>query len=428
MLALLICCIVFGFLIIGSIADTEIYEKALSQHEQPEYTPNSFNMTHYFEQKKYDQALLKYHSRLMLSIFIFCMFIACLYTIFRPKKIVVSSEGICVYSVFKTAPIRSTNWQDVKSIHFGYGLGWHGMMGSFGVHLHTGVNDKTHSFVPTHYYKDENNMHRLIETVMKGRCEITYDTVFKNSTGPVKMLIEGYRTLKSNYKSYYIYSMIASIFLFMQQYVKETPVLFIAAWASIYWGYRAFGALYYHVFCDYNNLECNFDKSWEYSHSLVGRIIGATVIQSIGVLFCGLAILYTIGSKIDPVLKLGLITIFIMIACLWTIRFILLPYIAAIINENTSYISINAQMMKGHLGGLIILSAPILVKSIGLVVFLILKFEEIRHGLSSIEHIIYFNLLVNFILVPFYATCAMYLLKTLPNEIFSGGQAHEETL
>jgi hypothetical protein len=117
-----------------------------------------------------------------------------------------------------------------------------------------------------------------------------------------------------------------------------------------------------------------------------------------------------------------------MIACLWTIRFILLPYIAAIINENTSYISINAQMMKGHLGGLIILSAPILVKSIGLVVFLILKFEEIRHGLSSIEHIIYFNLLVNFILVPFYATCAMYLLKTLPNEIFSGGQAHEETL
>ncbi len=426
--ALLICSIVFGVLIVASIEDTKVYEAAYKELEMPVYSANTFDLTGYFEQKAYDRALSRYHIRLIRSFILLCSFIVTMFIIIRPRKIMITSDGIYVYSIFRRKAYLQQKWKQMHAIHMGFGRGWHGLMGRYGVHLYSSHKTEGPVFIKTQHYRDESSIYKHINEIMKGRCEITCDQVDQEPITPLEMITVGYSTLKKNYKTYYVYSIIFSVFLFLHQYFKESPIVLIAAVSFFMWGYRALGALNHHVYCDYNGIANDFDKSWDYSRTQIGRLIGATAIQSIAGICIALALISMHSQNLNLALKYVLMFIFLLGSCVWTVKFMLLPYIASIINTQESYMSINNRMFKAYLSAIITLSIPLLLKGTMLTVALIMKFDDINHGMQFIGRLVYCSLFFEFMMTPFYATCAMYLLKTLPNKLFAGGIEHEEVL
>ncbi|MBN2898244.1 MAG: hypothetical protein JXO44_05675 [Clostridia bacterium] len=430
LVALLIWCIVLGTFVFVSIEETRPYKETIQQSEVPVYQTDGFDMTNYLERNQYERALWRYHSRLARTFLLASGGMVGLFYILRPRKIVASEEGISLYSVFRRKPSVQQPWMAMKAIHIGAGTGIHGLVGSTGIRITTenGYGGKENVYIATRHYHDADQLHDSIKVYVQEETLLTYDVVISDDRSTVDMLKAACSVFKTHYRSYYIYSGIFSIFMFLQQYFKSTMAGMIAIAASVYFGYRALGALYHQVLCDHIGEDTDFDTSWAYAKTQIGRLIGASIVQEMGVLLCAIAFAYIAFSELPELwtyLSIGLLA---TIGAVYGVYFFLLPYIAGILDKEQSFMAANTQIVRGVIRPLLVLSLPGFFKVFAFGMMTLSRHDDVNAILMMIQKGVYVNLALNFLLMPFYAACAMYLLKALPMKNEVGGDGLEEVL
>jgi len=426
---LIIFCLVIGLLSFISIEETRPYKVALDQYEVPVYMANDFDMTNYFERKKYEAILQDYQLRVFRSIIIVGIGALALFYIMKPSKIRISSDGVQIYSLLRNKASIHKKWSAITALHIGYGEGIHGLLGSRGIKItdkneHDSLNT---IFISTKNYRDEDSLHQLLEKFCDQVADFSLeDKKITEAITISQIFKKGFALYKENYKNYYVYSVIFCLFFGLQQYFKTSVAGIIALWSSIYFGYRALAALYYKIRCDHEQTPCSFDKSWAYGQTQIGRTLGATLLRDVALFFCVVVIGFAVYINVNQFITLVTVIIFGFLGVFSYAYLFLMPYIAAIIDKQVSFTSINAQIFKVHKGAIFLLSALGIIKTIVFMVYILVYKSNIAWLMEILQIKLYSDIVLEFLLMPLYATCSMTLLSKIPLKNEIGGAVIEE--
>jgi uncharacterized membrane protein HdeD (DUF308 family) len=422
-----------GLITFVSVEDTKPYHEELSEYQVPTYSPNTLDLTSYLERQAYERAHSKYQFRVFRTIVVVGVGLIGLYYILKPRKMIISQEELKVYTWFKRKPSIHKKWEDVSAIHLGAGTGLHGFFGSLGMQIDV---PNTYGAIQSEYigtsgYIKADEISSMVQDLTLEGLEIVDRTVDCQSIAPKVLFQTGWSNLKENYKIYYLFSGITCLLAGLQQYFRLSPANFIALWASLYFGYRALGALYYYAFCHANGKACNFDDSWAYSKGQLGRIIGATILKDLfAILFIIMGVL-TIMMEVAFWQKMLVLIPLGIMAFLICTRLFLIPYIAGIIDKNQSYMATNTYMFKRNTRPIFALACLGLLYSLVLVGAIYPYMDNLEGMVLVLQKFVYVNIGFTCLMTPFYTTCAMTILKDLPSkeeEVLEGGDLIEEIL
>lgn len=432
-LKLLIWCMLIGLVGFVSLEETKPYHEALLEYDVPEYGVNNMEMGNYFERKAYEQVTSRYHLRVIRSVMIAGLGFIGLYYILKPRKIVLSENEIQVYSYFKKKPYIHKQWNEITSINIGAATGIHGIIGSQGLQLNTrNKYDSIESeYVASSHYQAGSEINQVIHNLDLEQLEII-DQPYKVKFISLKeMFTVGIRNLKKNYKIYYLFSGISCLFTALQQYFKSSPASLIAMWGALFFGYRALGALCHHALCDIRGEKSDFDSSWTYSKTQWGRIIGATILQSIVIIIFVIVEFLTLMSELLLWQKLVVLIPLGLMAFYLYARLFLLPYIAAIIDKKESYMAINTYVCQNSMKQVMALASIWLLYFIALHALIYPYMDNLNALSIVVQKFAYLNVVFYFLVEPIYVSCAMILLKNLSFKSASeveGGLIVEETI
>lgn len=435
LLKLLIWCIFIALIAFVSIEETKPYQEALVEYQAPEYGVNNMDIGNYFERKAYERVTSRYHLRVIRSVVIAGLGLIGLYYILKPRKIILSENEIQVYAYFKRKPYIHKQWTEITSINIGAGTGIHGLFGSFGLQLNTrNKYDAIESeYIATNHYLSNSEMHQMISRLDLEQLEIIDQPYKAQSISLKEMFTVGIKNLKKNYKIYYLFSGISCLFTALQQYFRTSPASLIAMWGALFFGYRALGALYHRTLCDIRGEESDFDSSWAYSKTQWGRIIGATILQSLAIVLLVILEMITFMSELVLWQKLIVLIPLALIAFYLYARLFLISYIAGIIDKEKSYMAINSYVVQKNMKQVVTLASIYLLYFAVLHLFMYPHMDNLNALTVSIQKFAYLSVAFNFLMQPIYTTCAMTLLKDLTfkaalEETVEGGLTSEETI
>jgi hypothetical protein len=427
---LLVWCMVIGLMVFISVEGTKPYEAELATYEKPVYSAGEFDFDNYFERKAYERVLQRVQFRVMRSIAIVSVGCIGLFLMFKPGKIELSAEEIKIYSRFMKKPHYHKKWADLSAIHIGVGQGVHGLIGHTGLRLsYTNDYDAVQTeFFSLAAYKELDTITQLIHDYTLENLVVTYDELQVQDISVKEMFVEGFKCFKSNYRDYYLYSLILTVFAALQQYFKTSPASVLAVWAGVFFSFKALIAMYHHIYADYNEMETDFDKSWDFSDSQVSRMIGATIVLELFMIIFILAAVGVMFIELTVPVRILSLTVFGTITLLIYARLYFAPEIAAITTPGTSYLSMNSQMNRGFLKHKLALSSVGLLKMILMATVIWFHKDNLQSMTNLIEQAAYVNIGITFVTAPFLGCCSLYCLKSLPlkEEKLEGGVALEE--
>lgn len=186
--------------------------------------------------------------------------------------------------------------------------------------------------------------------------------------------------------------------------------------------------MYHHMYADYNKMETDFDKSWDFSKSQVSRMVGATIVLELFMIIFIVAVVGVIVIDISTLVRIFSIIVFGLIIILIYARLYFAPEIAAITAQGTSYLGMNSQLNRVFFKHKLALSSVGLLKMILMAIVIWFHKDNIASMTNLIEKAAYVNIGITFVTAPFLGSCSLYCLKSLPlkQEKLDGGAELEE--
>lgn len=272
-------CLLIGIFIVVSHIESTPSREVLREVEEPNYTTvSSFDMMDYFERKAYERLLQNYQLRVMRTILISCVGLFGLYQLFRNRKLVVSDDGIAVYSIYSPKAYESFEWKAIEHIHIGNAKALNGLLGDVGIYIDSQnrYDSKETTFISLKYIEDRSLVIKHIEDLNSATLTVSSDMNQRSSSSDSDakaILLQGINTYKKNYKSLFLYSLIIFVFAFLQRIFLRTSVGLLGSAANIYFAYHALIALNYYLFKKYRAEDITFDDSWKYAKAISAFLV-----------------------------------------------------------------------------------------------------------------------------------------------------------
>lgn len=417
-------CLLIGIFIVVSHIESTPSREVLREVEEPNYTTvSSFDMMDYFERKAYERLLQNYQLRVMRTILISCVGLFGLYQLFRNRKLVVSDDGIAVYSIYSPKAYESFEWKAIEHIHIGNAKALNGLLGDVGIYIDSQnrYDSKETTFISLKYIEDRSLVIKHIEDLNSATLTVSSDMNQRSSSSDSDakaILLQGINTYKKNYKSLFLYSLIIFVFAFLQRIFLRTSVGLLGSAANIYFAYHALIALNYYLFKKYRAEDITFDDSWKYAKKQFQRFFGAELIKGIIIIVIVAGIVLILITPMHSVLKTLILLSATILGIAFYSRLYLISFISSIIDVKKSYLSLNTFFWCSHRKTIVLLTlislTPILI---GLSILSLMS-VDLETALESVDQIAYLSLVMNFFILPFEASASMYVLKDL--------EAHEE--
>ena len=272
-------------------------------------------------------------------------------------KIIISEKGISIYHIYKKKAVKHYNWDQIKSLNFGYGKCDKGLLGQYVVEIKLIKNkdECRRDYIPIQKLKNYDHMFDELKNLYPHMSINKIWHMSEEKRSLKETIINAYGEYKKRISEYMLYSFIIFVFGLLTRYIQASPVNIFAFIASIYFGFRAKIGMNYMAYKSYEGNPIGFEEGWEYGKDRLEKYFEANVVMFL-IFICfviGESIIIT--SSLSKELKLVGSTIIGILLLMTMVRIYLMTYVVVVIGKKESYISIANEILKNNYGKVLVI-------------------------------------------------------------------------
>ena len=397
--------IIFASFFLFSLSETLASSMAINDYEnnasevleKNEYSPWDFEKNQ-LEKKSPFNLTITIVTILVASIMFFAIF-------YSRSKLEIDDEGIYILGITGKNYTEKYLWETIDYIELAYSHGLGSVFFQKALIIHQ--NAKGSISIPIEGFKNGEVIIKKVQSNAIVRLVPREDfEVQKYSIS--ELFKETAKHLKSNYMTYIAFSLIIMVFAGLNRIFYDSPINYITAIASLYFGIKANVAMNIFSFETFNSNYLGFTEAWEKTKGRFWRYYSSLLVQGLFQIPFILVALYVYNASGNTMLKGIMFLIFGLLYSATVLWLFLIPYIASITTSKKSYFSLNSSLLKGVYKKLLPLVLFELIRVAILIVFFIKN--DLFLPIHQLNQLVLISIAVDFIKLPFYSAYIMKLI------------------